>query len=224
LPHRIVIDEAHYFLQEPNVRQLLDLELGAYTLVTYRPSDLHPELRKAIDVIAATRVTDAQSLDAIAAMSGESIAELKKVIEGLAIDEAAILPGRVTGGKLLPFKLLPRLTPHVRHRVKYFDVSVGEGQGFVFTSNSKPLSPPVRTLREFVSALASLPPEVLDGHAKRGDFSRWIFDVFRDLPLSSRIRKVEEQYRLGHIRDLGHALATLIRERYDLPPNINVPV
>jgi hypothetical protein len=103
---------------------LLDLKLGAYTLVTYRPSDLHPELRKAIDVVAATRVTDAQSLDAIAAMCGESSAELKTVIEGLAIDEAAILPGPVAGGKLLPFKLLPRLTPHVRHRVKYFDVSV----------------------------------------------------------------------------------------------------
>jgi hypothetical protein len=223
LPHRIVIDEAHYFLHEPNVRQLLDLELGAYTLVTYRPSDLHPELRKAIDVVAATRTTDAQSLDAIAAMCGKSSAELKTVIEGLAIDEAAILPGPVTGGKLLPFKLLPRLTPHVRHRVKYFDVPVGEGRGFVFTSNGIPVGAPACSLREFVSALASLSPEILDGHAQRDDFSRWISDVFRDHPLSSRVRKVEEQYRLGHIRDLRHALTSLVRERYDLPSNINVP-
>jgi hypothetical protein len=102
-------------------------------------------------------------------------------------------------------------------------VSVGEGQGFVFTCNGKPVKPPARTLREFVSALASLPPEVLAGHANGGDFSRWILDVFRDHPLSSRVRKLEEQYRLGHIRDLGHPLATLIRERYDLPSNINVP-
>jgi hydroxymethylpyrimidine pyrophosphatase-like HAD family hydrolase len=224
LPHRIIIDEAHYFLQEPDVHQLLDLKLGAYTLVTYRPSDLHPELRKAIDVVAATRVTNAQSLEAIAAMCGESSAELKTVIEGLAIGEAAILPGPVTGGKLLPFKLLPRLTPHVRHRVKYFDVSVGEGLGFVFTSNGRAVESPARTLREFVSALTSLPAEVLDGHARRGDFSRWIADVFRDQPLSSRVHKVEEQQRLGHIHDLGHALATLIRERYDLPSNINIPV
>jgi hypothetical protein len=203
---------------------LLDLELGAYTLVTYRPSDLHPELRKAIDVVAATRVTDAQSWDAIAAMCGESSAELKTVIEGLGIGEAAILPGPVTGGKLLPSKLLPRLTPHVRHRVKYFDVSVGEGQGFVFTSNGRAVETPARTLREFVSALTSLPAEVLDGHARRGDLSRWILDVFRDPPLSSRVHKLDEQQRLGHIHDLGHALATLIRERYDLPSNINIPV
>ena len=94
----------------------------------------------------------------------------------------------------------------------------------MFTSNGKAVKAPTRTLREFVSALPSLPPGVVDGHAKRGDFSRWILDVLHDHPLSSRIGKVEEQYRLGHIRDLGHALATLIRERYDLPSYINVPV
>ncbi len=223
LPHSIVIDEAHYFLHEPNVFQLLDLDLGAYTLVTYRPSDLHPDLCKAFDVIVTMRMNDAQSLEAVLAMShsGKS-AELKAAIENLAINEAVILPGPVTGKTLLPFKLLPRLTPHVRHLVKYFDVSVAEGKGFVFTRNGNAVAAPARSLREFVAAATSLPPEVLDGHAKRGDFSCWILDVFRDHTLSSRIRKVEEQYRLGHIRNLGHALATLVRERYDLPTNINV--
>jgi len=225
LPHAIVIDEAHYFLHEPNVCKLVDPDMGAYTLVTYRPSDLPPDLCHAFDIIVANRMRDPQSVEAILAMSHSGVnAELKAVIEGLNINEAAILPGPVTGGKLLSFKLLARLTPHVRHRVKYFDVSVSQGQGFVFTSDGNAVGAPVRSLREFVSALSSLPPEVLDGHAKRGDFSHWIMDVFRDHPLSSRTRKVEEQYRLGQIRDLGQALATLVRERYDLPSNINVPV
>ena len=93
----------------------------------------------------------------------------------------------------------------------------------MFTSNGNPVGAPACSLREFVSALSSLPPEVLDGHAKRGDFSCWILDVFRDQPLSSRVRKVEEQYRLGHIHELPHALTTLVREGCDLPSNINVP-
>jgi hypothetical protein len=127
LPHAIVIDEAHYFLNEPNVLQLLDLDLGAYSLVTYRPSDLHPDLCRASDIIVTTRMSDPQSIEAILAMSHCSAGvELRALIEGLAINEAAILPGPVTGGKLLPFKLLPRLTQHVRHRVKYF-VSVKRG-------------------------------------------------------------------------------------------------
>jgi hypothetical protein len=170
-------------------------------------------------------MTDPQSLDALLAMCGGACtrAELKETVEGLTVNEAAILPGPVTEGKLLPFKLLPRLTPHVRHRVKYLDVSVGEGQGFVFTCDGKPVGTPACTLREFVSALASLPPAVLGGHATRGDFSRWISEVFRDHLLSSRVHKVEEQYRLGHIRNLAHALVALVRERYDLPSNINVP-
>lgn len=65
LPHRIVIDEAHYFLHEPNVRELLDLTLGAYTLVTYRLSDLHPDLRKAIEGVIVKRTTDPRELQTL---------------------------------------------------------------------------------------------------------------------------------------------------------------
>ena len=108
-------------------------------------------------------------------------------------------------------------------RVKYFGVSVGEEQGFVFTNSGKAVGAPARSLREFVSTVKSLPHAILDGHAERGDFSNWILNVFRDHPLSSRIRKVEKQYRLGYIRDLGDLLAALIRERYGLPPTTEAP-
>jgi len=57
LPHRIVVDEAHYFLQEPNVKELLDFEQGSYTILTYRPSDLHPDLRQKVEYIIAKRLT-----------------------------------------------------------------------------------------------------------------------------------------------------------------------
>jgi hypothetical protein len=225
LPHRIVVDEAHYFLHEPKARQLLDLDLGAYTLVTYRPSDLNRDLLQAIEFTVATRVTHSQSLHALVAMSNDKgdNAQLKKMLRDLTVNEAVILPGIGAGRTPQLFRLLPRLTPHVRHRVKYFDVSVMEGQGFVFTCSGNNIGIAARSLKEFVSVLPSLPPAVLDGHAHRGDFSRWIEVVFRDHPLSSRVHKLEQQYRLGHIRDLGNALATLIRERYDLASGVNVP-
>lgn len=221
LPHRIVIDEAHYFLREPNVNQLLDLELGAYTVVTYRPSDLHPDLRKGIDVVVVKRLTLPQEVQTLLTMIGNRNVgpEWTTTFGGLATTEAVLLPGSEEAeGKLRRFRLLPRLTPHVRHRTKYFDVQLAGGQEFVFTDNGKTIGPPARSLKQFVSSLASIPVTSLGGHARRGDFSRWIADVFHDHRLASDVRKIEQRYRLGHLDDVRQSLATLVQERYGFSP------
>jgi len=61
-----------------------------------------------------------------------------------------------------------------------------------------------------------VPDRGLDGHARRGDFSRWIAKVFHDHPLASDIRKVEERYRLEQVKDLRAELVRAIHERYDV--------
>ena len=219
LPHRIVVDEAHYFLHEPNVKQLLDLELGAYTVVTYRPSDLHPDLRTGIDVVVAKRLTRPQEVQTLLTMAGNRSAEPEwtMALGALATSEAALLPGTEEAeGKLRRFKLLPRLTPHVRHRTKYFDVQLAEGREFVFTDNGKAIGPPARSLKQFVLLLASTPVTSLGGHARRGDFSRWIADVFQDHRLASDVRKIEQRCRLGYLDDVRQSVATLIQARYGL--------
>jgi len=223
LPHRIVVDEAHYFLHEPDVRELLDLDLGAYTLVTYRLSDLHPDLRAAIQGIIVKRTTDPHEVHTLAAMVGESDAESewKAILGGLDVSEAILLPGvGESEGRRLRFRLLPRLTTHVRHKAKYLDVQLMEGLGFVFTDCGRAVGPPVRTLKDFVCALETQPLAVLEGHARRGDFSRWIANVFHDHVLASAVRKVEQRYRLGHTQNLYSSLAYSIEERYELPPDL----
>jgi hypothetical protein len=50
----------------------------------------------------------------------------------------------------------------------------------------------------------------LDGHARRGDFSRWIANVFHDHRLASDVRKIEQQYRLSHVGDVRQPIAELI--------------
>ena len=122
LPHRIVIDEAHYFLHEPNVGELLDLALGAYTLVTYRMSDLHPNLRRAIEGVIIKRTTEPREIQAltdILAARGTG-AESMNILSSLGMEEAVLLPGiEESRNKLVKFKLFPRLTSHVRHKAKY---------------------------------------------------------------------------------------------------------
>ena len=217
LPHRIVIDEAHYFLHEPNVQQLLDIELGAYAVVTYRPSDLHPDLRKGIDVVVVKRLTQPQEVRTLLTMVGNRNVEPEwtTTFGALATSEAVLLPGTEEAeGKLRRFGLLPRLTSHVRHKTKYFDIQLVGGQEFVFTDNGKPLGPPARSLKQFVSLLGSIPITALGEHARRGDFSRWITGVFHDHRLASDVRKIEQRYRLGHLDDVRQSVATLIQERY----------
>ena len=220
LPHRIVIDEAHYFLHEPNVTQLLDLDLGAYILVTYRPSGLHPDLQKAIEGVIVKRSTDPHEVGALVRMFGTKgvEAEWKTLFQGLAASQATLLPGiEEAGGKARRFDMLPRLTSHARHRRKYFDVPMTTDQGFVFTWKGERVAGPALTLRDLVCLLASSPAQILAGHARRGDFSRWIRNVLRDHRLASSIRAVERQYEFGHIEDLSVALGERIRERYNLP-------
>lgn len=219
LPHRIVVDEAHYFLHDPNVRELLDMELGAYTLVTYRPSDLHPDLRAGMEVVVTKRLTDPQEVQTLLTMVRNCDVEPKwtAILAGLDIDDAALLPGAEEAeGELRRFKLFPRLTPHVRHRTKYFDVQLAGGQEFVFTENGKAIGPPARSLKQFVSLLDSEPTKSLGEHARRGDFSQWIAHVFHDNRLASDVRKIEQRYRLGHLDDVRQEVAKLIQERYGL--------
>jgi hydroxymethylpyrimidine pyrophosphatase-like HAD family hydrolase len=95
LPHRIVLDEAHHFLHGPNVRELLDLNLGAYTLVTYRFSELHSDLRAAIDGVILKRTTDSHEVNALAELIQPIILtpEWRAVLNGLRVHEAVLLPG-----------------------------------------------------------------------------------------------------------------------------------
>jgi hypothetical protein len=217
LTHRIIVDEAHYFLCEADVRQLLDFELGAYTIVTYRPSDLHPDLRKDLHLILVKRLTEPKEVQALLTMGGNKNPESEwtKILGALKTDEAAILPGpEKAPGTLQCFRLLPRMTPHVRHRSKYFDLQLSAGHEFVFTENGKMAGLPARSLKQFVDLVANKSHACLDGHARRGDFSRWIAGTFHDNRLASDVRKVEQRYRLGYIDDVRESMSQLIQERY----------
>jgi hypothetical protein len=55
---------------------------------------------------------------------------------------------------------------------------------------------------------------VLGHHAGRGDFSRWVLDVFSDRELSRQLGKTESRWRRGEITDLRRAIDRLIAFRY----------
>jgi len=169
LPHRIVVDEAHYFLRDLDPEVARDLTHGGYTLVTYRPADLGDAVMQHIGVVIATRHTDPREAAALARWTSVDPARLTAVLATLSVSEAVLLPTAAeAGGAIVRFKVAPRLTAHVRHRHKYADLPVPRAQQFVFSR--APGLPAAASLAGLAAMLEQLPPASLDHHLRHGDF------------------------------------------------------
>jgi len=216
LPHRIVIDEAHYFLHE-SLEGLMDLERNGYTVVTYCASRLPKPVLDSTEVIIVTCESNPAEIEALfklcdpcAGASRDDWNSLNRLRPG----QAMALPITAeSDGRLRRFTVARRLTPHVRHSQKYVDVPVSDPRAFVFAT-----TPLVRsnTLRQFVAELERRPAHTLEPFVARGDFSRWIRDVFGDHILAADLRTIESRHRAqassGTLADVIDA----IRARYDL--------
>jgi hydroxymethylpyrimidine pyrophosphatase-like HAD family hydrolase len=219
LPHRIFVDEAHYFLDGSSPDDLLDLRGDGYTLVTYRASHLPNAVLDASEVVLVTCESDPTEVKALHALchSDEPIDRWSELLGGLGIGEAAALPiTDEAGASLRRFHLGRRITHHVRHREKYVDVPIPDARAFVFTQRDQPEGTRATTLKAFVHALDVMPSEVLEGHARREDFSRWLAEVFGDYPLALSVRALEDRSRQEHDSAAVPAIASTIRGRYDL--------
>lgn len=221
LPHRILLDEAHYFLHAADAHQLLDLDTNGYTIVTYCASRLPQELLAATEVMIVTCESNPAEIDALckrcATCQQVDAARVRWSMLGrLALGQAVALPvTEEAGGELKLFTIGQRLTPHVRHRQKYVDVPVTESGAFQFGQDGAGPHR-ARTLRQFVDALEHASSGALDGYLRRGDFSRWISDVFGDHALAEELRQREAGYRLDTDADTVAEMVSAIRARYDL--------
>lgn len=218
LPHRIVIDEAHYFLHDGTAEGLLDLERNGYTVVTYCASRLPKALLDSTEVMIVTCESNPAEIAALCRRCEgchTAAASDWQVLRRLRPGQAVALPITAEAeGRLRLFTVARRLTPHVRHRQKYVDVPVSEPRAFVFTTG--PALVRARTLRQFVRELERHPAAVLDPYVARGDFSRWIRDVFGDHALAADLRAIEARHRGRPGLDTIPDLVDAIRARYDL--------
>jgi hypothetical protein len=218
-PHRIVIDEAHYFLDHAGAADLLDLELAAYMLTTYQMSRLDARILAATEGIIVTRVSAPEEARALAALAGaeEDEAGWLTTLAELAVDEAVLVnmgePGRPA---MRRFRTARRLTAHVRHRHKYADIPIVAREAFVFTRDGVPIGPATRTLGELAATLGSCPSDVLEGHRRRHDFSSWIRHAFRDRELANEVFALErnQQRAADPSPTFADAVARLIVARY----------
>jgi hypothetical protein len=102
----------------------------------------------------------------------------------------------------------------VRHREKYVDVPVSAGRAFVFDADGK-APRRARTLRQFVAEVERTSLPLLEGYMTRGDFSRWIADVFGDAALAAGLAVIEGGRQMRP-REAASEIAAAIRARYDV--------
>ena len=217
-PHRIIIDEGHYFLHDAMERGLLDLEFNGYTVVTYWPSQLPPLFLERTEVVLVTRESSAVELEALrkhCLRCQQLSPEAWNTLPHLRLDQAVALPMTMEAdGRLRAFTIGERLTPHVRHREKYVDVPVADDKAFVFGSGEAAIR--AHTLREFVDAFERLDPEEAAAYLRRGDASRWVDDGFGDHTLARELRSHERQHARAEGPRALRKVADAIRTRYDV--------
>lgn len=222
-PHRILLDECHYFLDHSHGKHLLDSQLDSYTLVTYRPSLLPKSVLKLVDVVVVTRLAEQQEVDALRDILDDTedasidSYDWYEQLANLGITEAALLPPTEEAeGNLRRFVVAPRLTTHVRHRTKYFDIPVPTESKFVFTDNGQAVGETAATLRELSSAAKRVAPNVLANHNQHHDFSRWITSLFCDHDLANDVRQLESKHKHnGNPGDFASLLSEIIERRYE---------
>lgn len=223
LPHKILLDEAHYCLGVGNAA-LVDPELAGYILVTYRVSALDAAIRTTSDaVVIVTRETDVHEIETLTRMCRPQPCNTvgPETLRDLGTNEAALLPGsEESHGRVRSFQMAARLTSHVRHRAKYLDMPVLDDQAFVFSAGSR-VGVRAHSLKEFVGLLAVLPAEPLAEHMKRHDFARWLDDVFRDHGLGAHVRELEMEVDVRDACDIAADVAQAIRARYETASSLS---
>lgn len=218
-PHWTLIDEAHYSLHRGGVAaDALDVRDRGFCFVTYRPSWLREQVIRAVDVFVLARTTGSEEL----AFLGSTLPAAAS--EGAGISEAlARLPrgefllvqrNREGPPSALTFVAAPRQTVHIRHLTKYVDSCVPPGREFLFRGPDGRTRASADSLHSFRRVVATAPDELLAHHAERGDFSRWVRDVFADVELARQFRKVEARWRRRELGDLRRTIDTLITVRY----------
>jgi hydroxymethylpyrimidine pyrophosphatase-like HAD family hydrolase len=220
VPHWVVLDEAHYLVHRQGVSdQVLASEDKGLCLVTYRTSWLRESALGALDVLILARTTDEAELDFLRMRLAGLPDTTRMSVSAL----GDLLPGEFVlvtrpGTGAISFIAAPRATPHVRHLRKYADSTVPCGASFVFRDRAGHGVATADSLASFRDRLWAIDDGILAHHAGRGDFSRWVHDVFSDQLLAAQLRKTERRWSRGEISDLRGAIADLIARRYAVEP------
>lgn len=223
-PHWLLIDELQSLCppEGGEVAEVLSAMMrdGGVGVVSYRPSQVAPQILGLIDHWLVTRLASAEEQSHIAPLLQHSAgwdavtSDLTLLPRGQAYlfqdtrDDAPSTP------QLVVFRTGPRTVPHVRHLHKYLRAPLPYEKRFFFhDARGKYLGQSAANLWELRLALATLPADSLRYHTERGDLERWLSQALHDKELGLQINKLARRRLDGEV--LRQALLEVVIERYD---------
>ena len=221
-PHWVVLDEAHDALGRGAVPDLAAaIADKGFCLATYRPRRLGDAVADGIDVFIVGRTTAPEEMAFLGAALGRGLgsdAPTAALPDLPAGEFLVVQPDQAGRWTPMTFVAPPRQTAHVRHRKKYADCRVPVERRFLFRRPEGQMVAEAESLQAFRRAVLAADDAVLGYHAGRGDFSRWVLDVFSDRELARQLRKAEARWRREEVTALRSVIDRLITFRYGAEP------
>lgn len=222
-PHWFLLDEIQNFCptDEDELTGLLlgAMQEGGFGLISYRPSQVAPALIAALDHCLLTRLTIPEDKAALQSILSRQEPSLLAKLPTLSLGQAYLC---VKNGGLslspaqdmITFDVIKRTVPHVRHLHKYLQAPLPRPKRFYFhDAAGRYLGRTAASLWEFREALTELPLESLQYHLGRGDFERWLREVFHDDKLAHSVQKLQHRHLKEEL--LRRALLKVVVDRYE---------
>lgn len=216
-PHWFVVDEAHHLMPKDwkPAAQLVPQRLHNLLLVTVHPEMVSPEILSDIDILLAVSDHPDQTLLEFAKILDYKVPKLSAV--KLKKGQAVLWePSSGKTAEVIDLRLSER--ERIRHRRKYAQGVLSDGQSFYFTGPHK-LNLQAQNLTIFVQIAQGLDDATWLYHLKRKEYSKWFRDCIKDDDLLEVAKEVESEYEEEKIsaRESRTKIIDAIEERYTAP-------
>jgi hypothetical protein len=216
IPHWVMIDEAHYFVNErSNASRRFQSRTGSYALVTYRPSLVASAVHKTVGAYLVTQTTvedERYFVSGLLQAHGPRDLPVADTLASVGGRSAGLLLRSEDGASWQVFTPDERATLHTHHGRKYANASLPDDKAFRFLHGDG-VNVVAHNVTEFCAAIQAVPIASLRHHLLCGDFSRWAADTLGDRKLAARLRKLEDTTRVGAAPS-REEITTHIRELY----------
>jgi hypothetical protein len=184
---------------------------GGVTVVTYRPSQVAPEILQAVQVWALTRTSYEEELTLFDVLIEDDPcwASNRPRAWPRAPEPATDRAGRRRAQRYCR----SRRVPHIRHLHKYIAVPLPQEKWFVFRDSPGKRHGTAANLSEFHTAIDRVPITSLAYHLERGDFIHWLTEALHDTELSRQIMKIANRHLSGD--DMRVELREMVGARYE---------